>query len=161
MAEGFKGTDCQEPIKGVVMILIEKDLFSIWIKTVCREFCPGYFLISMDKYPLFCISIDKFLFQGGITEHKAPFAHEHAEINELEDIVKELKYDFYEDGDVRLMIMLMMSDLLGQKEKKMKTPHLIYESCNFKDKVNKYIFPQTNCPYRGCWCSKSVHRGNH
>ena len=62
----------------------------------------------------------KINFQGGITEHKAPFAHEHAEINELEDIVKELKYDFYEDGDVRLMIMLMMSDLLGQ-EKKMKT----------------------------------------
>merc|ERR1719175_575038 len=29
--------------------------------------------------------------KGGITEHKAPFAHEHAEINELEDIVKELK----------------------------------------------------------------------
>merc|ERR1719228_3132119 len=27
--------------------------------------------------------------KGGITEHKAPFAHEHAEINELEDIVKE------------------------------------------------------------------------
>ena len=36
--------------------------------------------------------------QGGITEHKAPFAHEHAEINELGDIVKELKYDdFYEN----------------------------------------------------------------
>ena len=33
----------------------------------------------------------KRMFQGGITEHKAPFAHEHAEINELEDIVKELK----------------------------------------------------------------------
>ena len=62
----------------------------------------------------------KINFQGGITEHKAPFAHEHAEINELEDIVKELKYDFYEDGVVRLMIMLLMSDLLGQK-KKMKT----------------------------------------
>jgi len=29
--------------------------------------------------------------KGGITEHKAPFAHEHAEINELGDIVKELK----------------------------------------------------------------------
>ena len=29
--------------------------------------------------------------QGGITEHKAPFAHEHAEIDELGDIVKELK----------------------------------------------------------------------
>ena len=71
----------------------------------------------MDRYPLFCISIDKFPFQGGITEHKAPFAHEHAEINELEDIVKELKYDFYEDdGDVRLLIMLLISDLLGQEK---------------------------------------------
>jgi len=29
--------------------------------------------------------------KGGISEHKAPFAHEHAEINELGDIVKELK----------------------------------------------------------------------
>jgi malate dehydrogenase (oxaloacetate-decarboxylating)(NADP+) len=29
--------------------------------------------------------------KGGITEHKAPFAHEHAEIDELEDCVKELK----------------------------------------------------------------------
>jgi len=29
--------------------------------------------------------------KGGITEHKAPFAHEHAEIDELGDIVKELK----------------------------------------------------------------------
>merc|ERR1711997_259342 len=29
--------------------------------------------------------------KGGITEHKAPFAHEHAEINELGDIVKEIK----------------------------------------------------------------------
>merc|ERR550519_182711 len=29
--------------------------------------------------------------QGGISDHKAPFAHEHAEINELGDIVKELK----------------------------------------------------------------------
>jgi len=28
---------------------------------------------------------------GGITEHKAPFAHEHAEMKELGDIVKELK----------------------------------------------------------------------
>ena len=28
---------------------------------------------------------------GGITEHKAPFAHEHAEMAELGDIVKELK----------------------------------------------------------------------
>ena len=116
----------------------------------------------MDEYPLFCISIDKFLFQGGITEHKAPFAHEHAEINELEDIVKELKYDFYDDGDVRLMIMLMMSDLLGQKKHPLvDRPHLKYESCNFKYKVNKYIFSQTNCSYRGCWCSKSVHRRNH
>ena len=38
-------------------------------------------------------------FQGGITEHKAPFAHEHAEINELEDIVKELKQDNDNDDD--------------------------------------------------------------
>ena len=30
-------------------------------------------------------------FQGGITEHKAPFAHEHAEIDELGDYVKALK----------------------------------------------------------------------
>ena len=29
--------------------------------------------------------------QGGITEHKAPFAHEHAEIDELGDCVKALK----------------------------------------------------------------------
>jgi hypothetical protein len=28
---------------------------------------------------------------GGISEHKAPFAHEHAEMKELGDIVKELK----------------------------------------------------------------------
>ena len=38
------------------------------------------------------------MLQGGITEHKAPFAHEHAEIDELGDIVKELKYDM-DDGD--------------------------------------------------------------
>ena len=25
----------------------------------------------------------------------------------------------------------------------------------------KTLFSQTNCPYRRCWCSKSVHRGNH
>ena len=30
-------------------------------------------------------------FQGGITEHKAQFAHEHAEIDELGDCVKALK----------------------------------------------------------------------
>jgi len=29
--------------------------------------------------------------KGGITEHKAPFAHEHAEMDELGDIVKELR----------------------------------------------------------------------
>ena len=28
---------------------------------------------------------------GGISEHKAPFAHEHAEMAELGDIVKEIK----------------------------------------------------------------------
>ena len=42
---------------------------------------------------------EKRMLQGGITEHKAPFAHEHAEIDELGDIVKELKYDM-DDGDI-------------------------------------------------------------
>ena len=40
---------------------------------------------------------DKRMLKGGITEHKAPFAHEHAEIDELGDIVKELKYDMDDD----------------------------------------------------------------
>ena len=42
------------------------------------------------------------MLQGGITEHKAPFAHEHAEINELGDIVKELKFD------IKTMVIVMM-----------------------------------------------------
>ena len=29
--------------------------------------------------------------EGGISEHKAPFAHEHAPMKELADIVKEIK----------------------------------------------------------------------
>ena len=29
--------------------------------------------------------------EGGISDHKAPFAHEHAPMADLEDIVKELK----------------------------------------------------------------------
>ena len=77
--------------------------------------------------------------QGGITEHKAPFAHEHAEINELGDIVKELKYDdFYENDSCH-----RDEDLPKSERKK-----------NWNES-------QANCPYRRCGSSKSVHRRNH
>ena len=96
----------------------------------------------------------KINFQGGITEHKAPFAHEHAEINELEDIVKELKYDFHEDDDEDdddEHDDVDGDDYSGGDEwcalpkenimKKSEYQLFKYESRNFKSKVNKYMFP--------------------
>ena len=81
------------------------------IKTMCTS--------KMDKQiiSLFWISMLEINFQGGITEHKAPFAHEHAEINELEDIVKELKYDNddYSDDDDDDECMYFLLDLLDVK----------------------------------------------
>ena len=59
------------------------------VKTMCS---PHGFPNLIQIYLCFLVfpSMLEINFQGGITEHKAPFAHEHAEINELEDIVKEL-----------------------------------------------------------------------
>ena len=59
-------------------------------------------LIAHKSDEMYCLLPplnDKRMLQGGIPEHKAPFAHEHAEIDELGDIVKELKYDMDDSDD--------------------------------------------------------------